>query len=215
MRGIDLTKVTWDNQWNGGAFDPFANTGENIQLDQFTFVDASAGLLWYYLPNEFNMTYAGISFMHFNTPNTSFYVDNVDEMPMRLTAHGGADIPLNNNENATWISPKVLFMMQGEHTELTIGGYVKNRLILKSKYTNYRKQVEFTWGIGYRFNDAAIVSARVDYGRFGLGVSYDINTSSLSSNATGTSSMEFSLCYVTPIRRGDVGVVTNRMPRFF
>ena len=215
QRGIDLTKVTWDTQWNGNNFDPTIAAGENIQLSQFTFVNFSAVAMWYFLPDEFNNAYAGIAFAHINTPNTSFYVEQTDEMPIRYTVHGGADLAVDRNENTTWISPKVLFMMQGEHSTLTFGGYVKNRLILKSKYTNYRKEVLFAWGAAYRWEDALILSARIDYGRFGIGMSYDATTSSLATNAGGAGSLEFTLSYITPIRRGEANASTSRMPKFF
>lgn len=215
QRGMDLTKVTWDSQWNGNSFDPSLNSFEKIQLSQFTFPDFNAGLLWYYLPDEYNSAYAGISFSHLNTPNTSFYVDQTDELAMRYTIHAGADLAADRNENATWISPKLLVMIQGGQKEISVGGYVKNRLILKSKYTNFRQEVLFAWGACYRWNDAVVVSARVDYGKFGLGVSYDMNVSSLGQQAGGAGSPEVSLSFIVPVKRGQVGAVTNRMPKFF
>jgi type IX secretion system PorP/SprF family membrane protein len=215
QRGIDLTKVTWDSQWNGNNFDPTLPAGEVIQLQQFTFVDFNMGAMWYYLPDEFNNGSIGISFAHLNRPNTSFYVKQTDKMDIRYTLNASADLAVDRNENTTWISPKLLVMLQGEHSEIDIGGYVKNRLILKSKYTNFTKEMLFSWGACYRWNDAIIASARIEYGRFGLGFSYDLNVSSLANQAGSANSTEISFSYIVPIKRGQVGAVTNRMPKFF
>ena len=43
--------------------------------------------------------------------------------------------------------------------------------------------------------DALIVSTRFDFNQFGLGFSYDINTSSLKDATNGNGSFEFSLIY--------------------
>jgi type IX secretion system PorP/SprF family membrane protein len=215
QRGADLTKFTWDNQWNGNNYDPSLGSGETIQLSEFTFADFSAGMLWYTLPDSYNSGYAGISFSHLNRPNTSFYVKQTDKLPVRFTVHAGADLAIDRNENATWIAPRLLAMKQGSLYEITVGGMVRHRVILKSKYTNYRKEVLFSWGAAYRWNDAVVGSVRADYGRFGLGVSYDLTVSGLSTAAGGTGSPEVSLSYMLPVRRGNAGSLTGKLPRFF
>ena len=215
QRGMDLEKMTWDSQWNGNTFDPSLNPSEKIQLDAFTYPNFNMGLMWYYLPDEYNHAYAGLSFYNLNTPNTSFYVDQSDQLSVRYTIHAGADFAVDKIENTTWISPKLLYMSQGGQEKLTLGGFVKHRLILKSKYTNFRQEVLFSWGACYRWADAVVVSARVDYGKFGLGISYDFNVSSLGSNAGGAGGPEISLAFLLPVKRGTQGAVAVRMPKFF
>ncbi|MEM9917651.1 MAG: type IX secretion system membrane protein PorP/SprF [Bacteroidota bacterium] len=158
---------------------------EEVRPDNLnnTYVDISAGLLAY--SSNF---YGGVTIKHLNTPSESFLGinENLDEgLPMRLTLHGGAEIPLsfgNNWNTNSFISPSVMFVKQGDFGQLNAGSLIKMGYIYG--------------GVWYRHTltngDAVIFVAGVQQGAFKIGYSYDMTISGLGLNRSG-GSHEFSL----------------------
>jgi type IX secretion system PorP/SprF family membrane protein len=121
--------------------------------------------------------YFGVAGKHLNRPAESL-INSADDsrLPMRFTAHAGADIKIGGNSSkfgsAMSLSPNIIFTRQAEFYQLNIGVY--------AKYGS------FTAGTWLRPGDAFIMSIGVDTGGFRFGYSYDITTSTLS-NASGGS----------------------------
>ncbi len=214
QNSIDLTKATWDSQWNGETFDPLLSSGETIQLQQYSYIDLNAGVLYYYLPNEYNSFNIGASMSHVGSPNVSFYT--LAETPLRrkITVHSSGEINLDKSYQ-TWIEPKLLVVLQGKQKEILAGGYFKNKVQLKSRYTNYMKEAYIYGGAFYRWDDAVVISARVEFNTLGLGLSYDINTSSLSKLAGSSNAFEITFSYTSNVKRGSRGKSSNSLPRYF
>lgn len=213
QQSIDLSKATWDSQWNGGAYDPSLPSREAIQLQQFTYLDFNAGLMYFYVPDGNNSFSFGAAMHHIGSPNVSFFTESDVPLRRRITLHSSGELALNK-ENTTWITPKAMAMFQGNQKLIIFGGYLKNKVQFKSRYTNYKKEAYFYLGGFYRWNDAVAASARFEYNSFGLGISYDINTSYLS-NLTTANAFEINLSYVAYVKRGQRAKHFNKMPRFF
>lgn len=214
QNSIDLTKATWDSQWNGDFFDPTLASGESIQLQQFSYLDFNAGVLYYYLPDEYNSFNIGASMSHIGSPNVSFYTLTETPLRRKITIHSGGEINIDKSYQ-TWIEPKLLVVLQGKQKEIMAGGYFKNKVQLKSRYTNYMKEAYFYGGAFYRWDDAVVISARFEFNTLGLGLSYDINTSSLSKLSGSSNAFEINLSYVSYIKRGGRVKNYNTMPRYF
>jgi type IX secretion system PorP/SprF family membrane protein len=214
QQSIDLTKATWDSQWNGDGFDPLMSSGESIQLEQHSYVDINAGLLYYYIPNDANNFNIGAAVSHLNKANVSFYTHDESPMRQKITVHTGGEVSLTKEEEI-WIVPKALFMLQGNQKELLGGAYFKKKIQIKSKYTNYRKEAFFYIGGFYRNQDAFSVAARFEFNTLGLGLSYDVNTSSLSKVAGSSNAFEVNLTFVPYIERGSKARNVKVLPRFF
>jgi type IX secretion system PorP/SprF family membrane protein len=214
QQSIDLTKATWDSQWNGDGFDPQLTSGESIQLEQHTYVDFNAGLLYYYIPNDADNFNIGAAVSHLNKPNVSFYTHGESPMLQKITVHTGGEVSLTKEEEI-WIVPKALFMIQGNQKEITAGAYFKKKIQIKSRYTNYRKEAFFYIGGFYRNQDAFAVAARFEFNTLGLGLSYDVNTSSLSKVAGSSNAFELNLTFVPYLERGSKARNVKVLPRFF
>jgi type IX secretion system PorP/SprF family membrane protein len=212
-RQVDFTKATWDSQWNGDVFDPLL-PGEYPQLQQRTFLDYSTGLMWYYIPDGNNAVCVGGSMSHFSTPDLSFFSTNRDDLNSLVTIHGSAELCMDPYRTF-WVAPKVLVKMQGNQHETMVGTFLKNRLQIKSKYTNYRKELFFSYGAWYRLGDALILATRLDYNEFGLGISYDFTTSQFTSLTGLSGGPEFTLSYIMGVKKGQRSKHFNKMPKFF
>lgn len=116
--------------------------------------------------------------------------------------------------NAEWrlndklnILPSLLFMSQGEFSEFNFGGSVKYIL------TDFIGLYRTVWfGMFYRNKDAGFMTAGVDYDNWKVGLSYDINTSSLVPASRRRGGLEIAIIYIvnkTPFKRVQHRVCPN------
>lgn len=214
-RSYDLTKATWASQYNGDVYDPRLPSGEAIQVSSLNYFDVNTGFMYYFVPDGYNSFYLSLGVQHLNKPNLSAFIDlKEDLLYKRYTAQTGAELSLNR-DNTFWIVPKALVMLQGKQKEIAFGTMFKSKVQFKSKFTNFKKELYFSFGGFYRVADAVIPSVRLDYNNFGLGISYDVNASGLSVLAGGANSFEVSLSYIAAVKRGQRARNFNKMPRFF
>ncbi len=148
---------------------------ENLSNNYF---DASAGLLLY--SSNF---YAGLTTKHLNTPNESFLEinENLDGgLPLRLGLHAGYEFKIsqgNKKRQASFISPNVMFVKQGDFGQLNVGAYGNLGAIFGGLW--YRQ--------GFANPDAAIALVGFQTGGYKIGYSYDITISKLSLGRSGGS----------------------------
>ncbi len=214
QNSVNMSGSTWGSQWNGDDFDPSSGYSENVSLEQFSFVDLSAGVFWHYVPDQYNFVYAGLAASHIGGENTSFFINEVYNIHRRYTFNVGSDISVTD-EHQNWFAPKAIVMLQGKQKEITGGFSIKNKLRFKSQYTNYQKEVMFSLGAYYRFADAVIIAGRFEYNNFSVGLSYDYTLSSLHKNANAGSAYEITIAILNPLKRGEIRRNFNKMPKFF
>ena len=117
---------------------------------------------------------------------------------MKIAIHGGATIPIK--DNALGIIPQVLILSQGPQFEGNVGALVKIRLQEASRYTGEITETAVYIGGWYRFSDAFIINARLDWKNFALGMSYDINISKINVATESRGGFEISLMYIQPFK---------------
>lgn len=166
--------LDWDKLTFGDMIDRrkgfIYSTGDVPRGGSVYFFDASAGMVGY--SKHF---FFGLAGHHLNQPNESMIVGD-SKLPMKLTGHMGAEIPLGGRSqfsNTTSIMPNIIYQYQNGFQEINIGTYIKYG--------------SFTAGAWYRTLDAFILSIGVNTGKFKLGYSYDITTSKLNNGVSGGS----------------------------
>lgn len=202
QRSINFLKARWGTQHDGnGGRDPNAPSLENnLDRNKFLFADFSAGLLWFSVFDDNKSFYAGAAFSHLNKPNQSFS-DSLD-VPLynKITFHAGGDWALTQDIG---LVPGIVTFFQGPSFELNVGTSVRFWL-QQGKWGDESFQVGAWARLANKFidpsktgihMDAIILSARFDYNDFGIGFSYDINTSRLKEASGGTGAFELSLVY--------------------
>ena len=65
---IDVSKLTFDNQWNGKFFDVTIPSGEQFAYNSATYLDLQAGLNYALFPSDNAYLNVGFSAMHLNRP---------------------------------------------------------------------------------------------------------------------------------------------------
>ena len=152
------------------------------------YMDLNAGLLYTGSTSDRNNFYAGVSMYHINRPKQSFtgalYLLNA-----RTTFHAGGYFPLADNIT---LHLSGLHSMQGNAKETVIGGAFQFML----GTTGDGKPASFYAGSWMRFSDAMIPYLGLEYSDFRLGVTYDVNTSSLKTGSNSKGGIEISLIYI-------------------
>ncbi len=203
QRSADINNLTWGNQFDGYEYNQALSTGESEGFDGFSFgaTDYTSGLIWTFRNNEKYLSgknlllTSGISLHHLTKPN--FETENLvpDQLHYRFNWHGNAIIGLNSQFT---VLPYLFYSQQGSINEIFFGSDVLYMFKQASKYTKNNKGMAAGGGAYYRWNDAIILAAVLQYDNYTFEFSYDINTSSLKNASGGNGAYEFSLRYVYP-----------------
>ena len=185
---IDVTKFTFDNQWNGKFFDAGAPSGENFAATNINYLDVQVGLNYAYFPTDNIYLHAGVSVHHVNSPKESFFnsalgYDNA--IARRYIAFADAVLKVNDR---VIVSPGAYFTTQAKAKELTLGLHANYNLSGDGE-----KQV--IGGLYYRGSDAVIPMIGFQWKSVRLMFSYDATTSSLKNYNNMRGASEFALLY--------------------
>lgn len=188
---IDISKMTTNNQYNGGGFDPTLPTGEGFNTPNFTTWDAAVGLSYNsgFGSSEYNSLFAGVAYHHLNRPKNSFYRDvNVELNPKYVISTGikfGID-------DYTYFTIQADHSIQGSFSE-TIGG-----ALYSYKLGPDPDNALYTLHVGafLRWKDAVIPVVKLDWNAFSAALSYDVNISPLKTASMGRGGIELSLTYI-------------------
>jgi type IX secretion system PorP/SprF family membrane protein len=193
--------LNWDELTFGDMIDPrrgfiYATGDQPRENSNRVIPDVSAGIVGY--SKNF---FAGFSAHHLNTPDESMIQGN-SPMPMRITAHMGAEIRMggySKYNNSTSIMPNIIYQYQNGFQELNIGTYLKYGT--------------FTAGAWFRNRDAFILAIGINTGTFKLGYSYDVTVSKLGNGVSG-GSHELSMGITVPCKSKPIKFRTISCPSF-
>jgi type IX secretion system PorP/SprF family membrane protein len=208
QKSISTANMKWDSQYDesAGVFNPALSSNDVVSIPPFRYGDFSAGLAWSYSARQSYMSANnqlkvnfGIAAFHLNHPNQKLnpYNTNVyDNLNSKFIVHGSAQIGIAST-NYEFI-PSALVLMQGKAFELDMGAMIRCRIKGESRYTGYVMPMSLSLGAQYRTGDALIPMMLFEYSNYALGVSYDVNISSLTTSTKGRGGLEISLRFATP-----------------
>lgn len=185
---VDVTKFTFDNQWNGKFFDAGAPSGENFAATQINYLDVQVGLNYAYFPTDNIYLHAGASVHHVNAPKETFFNATPGyngAIARRYIAFADAVFKVNDR---VIVSPGAYFTTQAKARELTLGLHANYNLSGDGE-----KQV--IGGLYYRGNDAVVPMIGFQWKSVRLMFAYDATTSSLKNYNHMRGSSEFALLY--------------------
>src|SRR5688572_29191039 len=196
-RSVDQTKFKWGEQWNPITGYSSSNaTTESFAATSATTLDIGTGAVYYdATPNQKANLFAGVSFFHINKPADPIISNGNTELntiPMRYAVHGG--VSLNVAEGMTFV-PHFLYNQQGNARETMLGAYLQK---------NVNEETDIMIGAYYRYKDAVAPFLGVDYKKFLIGLSYDVNASKLGTYTRNANSFELSFTYI--MRKGSKSI---------
>ena len=200
QRSANISNLQWPGQYNGQTYDPNIASNETNLFNSFTFFDMSTGVHYQFLKSNGNTQgkdvfkiNAGIAYFHITQPNQKFYSGAADPLygKIVLNALMRYDIP----QTKIGIVPSVVYMMQGTAREMDFGASIRYKVSEGTKVTGFKTESAISGGILYRVNDAIIPQLLLEFANFGIGLSYDVNISSLSQATHKAGGLEISLKY--------------------
>lgn len=183
---IDYTKFLFSRQFTPIGFDPTLPTGEPRSTLGINYPDMGTGILYSGISNTEQQWYIGASYYHITKPNESMTGGEAKLSP-RTTIHAGYNFSVNEMSKLYFSG---LYMNSAISSEIMLGSIYQQYLDF------YDKKSSVLGGIYYRHNESIIPYAGLESGDFQIGLSYDINISSLRTASQSRGGFELSLQYV-------------------
>jgi type IX secretion system PorP/SprF family membrane protein len=199
QRSVDQTKFQTGAQYSLGAYQPALSNGENFVNQRKLFFDGGAGIVIHRQDvksrnrpqHDQSLRFTlGITAFHINQPQISF-LGSGEKLAIRYLTFGMAEFPLGTSSVS--LVPAYQLSFQGPSTEFVFGGLVRYSIKNGTAFTGFSQSKAIALGVFNRFKDAISVSALLEFDRYGLGLCYDINTSSLTLASQGRGGLEISI----------------------
>lgn len=200
QKSVDFTKLFFEDQFTGSGFNGSSQDqlGKNIGN-----LALNLGALVTYHASEKLDLFGGLAGFNLMSPKETFLGGATDNrLGTRSTIHLGARYALSDKLD---LLPTLLMMGQSKNRELNIGtafGYKVN------------PDFNFYFGGYMRNKDAIIAMVGGEYKKVRLGLSYDINTSTLRDASKGKGAFELSLSYIGLIEGSIMEAPIMWCPRF-
>ena len=182
---IDVTKLTFNSQWNGKFFDVTIPSNEAFNSTSVWYFDLNAGLNYAIFPTDNSYINAGFSVDHINMPSESFFskTDADTRVPMRFNTFINGSFKLNDR----WIiNPNAYFSVISKSTEI-VGG-------MNAHYNlSGDGNLQLIGGLYYRAKDAIIPMIGVVVNSISATVSYDATNSTLGTYSQTLGAYELSI----------------------
>ncbi|HLI92931.1 MAG TPA: PorP/SprF family type IX secretion system membrane protein [Puia sp.] len=201
QKTLDMSKVTTNSQYNGTAYDPALPNGETIVTPSIHYLDGALGISFNtaFGADYKNTLYVGAAYFHLNRPKNSFYKDPAVELDPKVVISAGVH---------TIINDYLGFTIEADHSQQgsaaeTIGG-----VMLSYKLGDDGDNPDCTFNLGsyLRWGDAIVPVIRLESNHLSVGLSYDVNISSLATVSEGRGGFELSLSYI--------GFLEHENPRY-
>lgn len=199
QRSLNSNNLKWGSQFDGSAYNANLPGALNSGNESRGFLDLGAGLVWQFRRGEKYMTgndqrqaTVGLALFHPHRPDQAFY-GNQDRLDARMVFYADALLGISNTELA--LCPQLLFVSQGPLTETTTGLRLRRVFQRESTHTGFLKGKAASISAAYRLKDAIIPGVSIELGALDIGLSYDINISSLRSFSRGRGGTEIAVRY--------------------
>jgi type IX secretion system PorP/SprF family membrane protein len=182
---VNTNNLIFDRQFDGSNFDYSLPTFEQFdRLNRFMF-DANVGFSFRSTDATKKINpFADMAVFHITMPNESFIGSQKSPLPMRWMGQLGARVEMSQK---VVIDPSVIYQRQREAEQFLIN----TMCLYEIEGTPY----QVMGGLGYRTSDAVIIHAGVRHNANIFRISYDVNTSPLSTFSNNRGALEFSAIY--------------------
>ncbi len=188
--GFDYNKMTFDNQFDGLAYNKGLGSGEGFGWTVRNYADISLGsAIQHVLNRRHKFTYA-IGLHHLTKPVITFQGNDLNILDFKMTHCFSYNTAISDH---TDIIAEALLSLQGKYVELIPHVSLKY-------YLNKRENQAVLAGLCYRTNDAAVLRLGYSYNRLQSGMSYDINVSDFNAATNRRGGFEIFLNYIIKVK---------------
>jgi type IX secretion system PorP/SprF family membrane protein len=190
-KSLDLAKMTTDDQYGPGGFDPTLPNGEPLNTPNFTTWDASVGMSFNttFGEGQRNSMFLGAAYHHLNRPKNSFYKDPNVALQPKYVFSAGVKMDVDDYSFFTLQADQSI---QGSFSETIAGALYGYKLGDDPDNPEY----VIHGGAFIRLKDALIPVIKIDKHPLSIAISYDVNVSQLKTASQGRGGFELSLCWM-------------------
>lgn len=188
QKRLNTTNLKFEDQLRSDGFTGITSEIFDPRNLNINYFDLNAGLIFTGVFGTATNYYAGVSMYHINKPRESFTGAQFYLNP-RYTVHGGVYFPVGQTVT---LHTSALYQTQAGAHETVLGAALGFNLNGDMDY----KPTNLFVGSWMRINDAVVPYAGLEFGSFRLGVSYDVNVSSLKTVSNSQGGFEISLMYI-------------------
>lgn len=181
--GLDFSKLTFDNQYNGLYFDP-SIPPPLLNYEQIFYSDISTGINLSYQSERIKFL-MGTAIHHVNKPGASILKNTLIKRKPRLANYIISTININTTYS---IQPAFMWQLQGQAQEKVFG----SNLILNTKQRFVEELYAGIWG---RWCDAMLLTIGGATADFEAGINYDFNLSNLKVASKSRGGVELFIVY--------------------
>jgi len=175
---------------NTGGFNETLSSGESFAGENTSYFDLNIGGTWETeLGSNWKMT-SGVSLNHLIEPKESFF----DQGNRKNRGVGGQFLADKKINKSLYIYPYLSYYWARGASEMLIGSAVSFPLNGVKKIEELKPFLYLRTGID-RTTDAFVLGSRASFGKFDLGLSYDINISDLELASNYQGGFELSLIF--------------------
>ncbi len=174
----DITRLQWENQYDGKDFDPTIPSREVDNLSTPMFADIGAGMVYEFsnkmdnfVDDDITRFSIGISAFHLTKPKYSVLISGIDRLERKYIAHSSFYYDLPNTRIG--IVANAHYFLQAKASQTLVGAMARFKFKSNSKLTNQFTESSFYIGANARLGDALIPQMMLDFMNITLGVSYD------------------------------------------
>lgn len=191
-RNYNFNKLTFPDQYDkiSGYYDPYIPTADAGISQKINFYDVNAGISWASFTGNIKPE-IGLAVFHINQPQESF-TSSLNYLPVRKTAFFKFSFPISDY----WqLSPAWMFSEMNKASEM-LTGIILGYKIMQGKFNLKNINSGIFIRNGFKRNtDAVIIMGSLSYKRFDIGLSYDLNISTLGKYTGYQGAIELALIY--------------------
>jgi type IX secretion system PorP/SprF family membrane protein len=190
--GFDPTKMTFDDQFVGGAFNPGNLTSTFFTNTRINYFDLSSGLSFVGQTFEKTKYYIGVAGFHLARSKVNFFRDDAVILKRRFVVNGALSIQTGQNDRFTFYGD---INFQGGNRQVLLGVLKKWNLGDYLEDDEEQNSTSISAGAAFRWGDAFIPVVKFYNKGFSAAVSYDMNISKLKSVSQTVGGFEVSMGY--------------------
>ncbi len=165
--GFDLSKMTFDTQYDGVQLVPGAFNGEQFTQTRAGYFDMNLGAMAQYAFSETKKLGFAFGLHHLTTPKISYQGNDLSQLDFKYSNLISFTSGIGYR---TQMIAEALFSIQGKNVELV--PHFSLKYLLNEDYDQ-----AISGGVCFRANDAIILRMGYHYKLFHSGIAYDINIS--------------------------------------
>ncbi len=183
---IKMQNLVFETQLDGYGWNTQLSNGESYSGKSILYPDVNVGAMWTHAPKDNFRYYLGFAMNHLSKPRESFLGDERNKINYLYKVNAGMEIFLNHDYTFS-MTPTFLFMLQSNAQQYNVGLGLNYWL---------NDDIAIFGGGWYRIKDAVILNLGAEFYNCRVGISYDVNHSSLRTASKAQGGIELSAIYI-------------------